>query len=165
MRASDLVGKLRDTATETELARYLRGLPEKQAFEFIIELLGVHEPVALEMAQRCLRNKDSFYRLLARGLELADASSIFRWLACVVPRLGPPAVLRFLTEHIDDFPRGVGRALYFLPAFTGTDGQAQALFAELHRLAGEKGLLLSPRVSHDASGKPVFGPIEDEPTR
>ena len=130
MKASDFSGKLRDTKVERELARQLRELSEPVVFEFVQEMLEVHEIVALDLARKTLKSKESFYRLLHVGLERANASSIRRWLECVIPRIGIRNVIANLVDKIDQYPDGVARAIYFIPQMI--DEEARKLVAQAY---------------------------------
>lgn len=161
MNARDFVGKLRDTELEKEIARKLREMPEGEAFQFILDLLHIHEIAALELAQKGLRNREYFRELLTLGLQRADASGIQRWLECVIPHLGMRRVLTFLTTQIDQYPDGVARALYFLPQMLpASDVRARTTLDRLQAIAKDKGLLRTPRMVTDEDGRIRFHPIE-----
>jgi hypothetical protein len=110
---NEYVGKPRDTQREDELARALRELPEEQCFKFILDYLDHDVVVGLSLANRCLRGREYFERLLRRGLETADVSSIRFWLRACLPRLGPRRVTGLLSQLADVNPAAVVKAMYY----------------------------------------------------
>lgn len=98
LRVEDYVGRRRDSRSETDLVRRLRTLAPDAAFDFIWVYLD-HDPVVgLELAKRALRRREDFERILRRGFQEADPSSIKFWLSECFDRVGPRRVLRMLQE-------------------------------------------------------------------
>src|SRR5688500_15921165 len=54
--------------------------------------------VGLELANRVLRHRNQFERLMQRGFGEADASTIRFWLDCCVPRVGARRAMNLLRE-------------------------------------------------------------------
>jgi len=144
MHAIDYAEKLRDTATERELAKKLRSLPEEERFAFILEMLEVNLLVALELASACLRRQDLLTRLLEHGLaQVKDLSTIKYWLEHLIPRLGVRRVLGVLREQLDAHPFGVGSALYHMLGYVKKDDTNTVdAFRELYDEASRKGVRL-----------------------
>ena len=117
MKASSFASILRDTQVEKDIAKKLRQLDETDAFQFVLDMLDVNEFVALELAQKCLRTKDYFVRLLRLALERGTACSMEIWLRCVVARLGVRKVLDELTHLVDSQTVGISKMLFFLPRY------------------------------------------------
>ena len=161
MKATDFVGKLRDTETEKAIANELSSLSEADSFQFVIDMLGVNEVVALELASKCLRTKGYFIDLLKKGLHDANASTIRRWLECVCPRLGVRRVIEYCVAQLDEEPNGVARAIYFLPSFIEQDDRrSKAKLEHLRELAMDQGVLRKPKMSCDEAGQVTFEPME-----
>ena len=144
MHAIEYADKLRDTATERQLAKDLRALPEEDRFGFILEMLEIDLLVALKLANACLRRRDLLTRLLEHGIARAnDLSIIKHWLEHLVPRLGAKRVIAVLREQLDAHPFGVGSALYhMLPYIQKEDTAAGSAFRELYTAASQKGVRL-----------------------
>jgi len=113
--AKNYVGRARDPKWERDLARELRLLPEAERFQFVKDLLDVQFAVALDLARKCLSEKESLESLLEFGLQQADVSTIQDWLKCVLPRLGARRLVRCLHRHLNDYPQAVESARYWLP--------------------------------------------------
>lgn len=141
MHATDFADKVPDTATERELAKQLRTLPDDERFAFVLEMVNVDLVVALRLANACLQQREQFQRLLEHGLaRVKDLSAVDLWLNAVMPRLGVPRVLAVLREQLDAHPFAVGSALYFLQGYVKKeDTAAVAAFRELYEAASQKG--------------------------
>ncbi len=144
MHAADYADKVPDTATERELARHLRMLPDDERFAFVLEMVDVDLLVALRLANASLQEREQLQRLLEHGLtRVKDLSMIDLWLRAVVPRLGIGRVLAILREHLESQAFAVGSALYFLRGYVKKeDSLAVSAFRELCDAASEKGLRL-----------------------
>ncbi len=161
MNAKDYVGRLRDTKLEKEIVGNLHQAGESTAFDFVCELLDVHEVVALDVARRCLRSRDHFVAILRMGLVRGDAGSIKHWLECVKDRLGLRRVILCLVESFQEFPNGVARAMYFVRQFVDpNDSELFDALVDLERLIWESGFEIGPRKLL-VDGKPYFLPVEN----
>lgn len=124
-------------------------------------MLPLHETVGLDLAMRSLKSHEFLLRILHRGLESANASSIRRWLECVTPRLGIRRVLGELLRNIDQFPEGIGRTIYFLPGMVAPgDERGMRLLAALRTAAEARGLVRRPDIVRYPDGPGEYGPIE-----
>jgi len=122
MKATDFAGRLRDTLTERQIAKELRELAEEERYAFILEMLNISIPVALSLANSCLRRRDLLESFLKSGISIIkDASSIDLWLRCLIPRLGVRRTIHILKEHARSHPVAVESASYFLPAHIRPD--------------------------------------------
>jgi hypothetical protein len=130
---TDFAGRTRDPKWEAELARWLRTLSENERMTFILEMLDVQFIVALQLAHKCLTERESFVRLLELGVKTANAFSIKFWLNCTVPRLGFRRSVRLLRRFLAPYPEGVGKALYYLQRFP----EARTTTSELSELREE----------------------------
>lgn len=139
LNVTDYAHRRRGSVWERELARELRQLPEPERFQFIAELLK-HNPVALKLANSCLRERRYFEQLLRHGLDTADARSIESWLECVVPRLGFKRVIALLLAEMDRNTQAVDQAIYYLRGFAPYhDSRAWHALQELIALVASKG--------------------------
>ena len=164
LRIEDIIGRPRDSTRERELARQLRELPVEQRYQFIQTLLIHHLAIGLKMARSCLRDKKHFEEILNIGLELGDASSILFWLECVVPKLGLRRVISILTAKLDDKPKAVGKALYWLPRFLrADDAKTKHALTALMDLAEQRGVITKPKIIPNPKDptKVLFEKIED----
>jgi hypothetical protein len=115
----DYVGKRRDTKKENQLSRDLRQLPPEDAFAFVWEYLD-HDPlVGLALANRCLRSRAAFEKILTRGFEEADASSIRWWLERPVERIGAHRALALFRAFAAREPAQAWRLVYWLRIILG----------------------------------------------
>lgn len=125
-RASDYIGRRRDSVWERDLAKQLRKVNESDRLEFIIGLIMVNEVVGLEMARRCLADPKSFEKIMLVGLNRADASSMEWWLKAVTNGLGRRRLVAILNRECDRYPLRVQFASYFIGGITnlpsGTSG-------------------------------------------
>jgi len=129
--AKNYVGRTRDPGWERALARELRLLPEAERLQFVKDLLDVHLVVALDLARKCLSERESLESLLEFGLEEADPSTIQDWLKCVLPRLGARRLVQCLYRNLKDYPQAVESARYWLP---GLLSKADRSRVDLNRL-------------------------------
>ncbi len=95
----------------------LMSLSEEKQFQQVCVLLKKDVIEALQLANSTLRSKKYFQDLLARGLEVADASEIEVWLKYLVPRLGMRYVINVLEGKLIEQPQQVNKAMYWLPKF------------------------------------------------
>jgi hypothetical protein len=136
LKVQDYVGRPRDSKAETELANALRKLDPDEAFAFVWEYAGYDPVVALELANRVLRDRNQFERMLHRGFEEADASSIRFWLECCVPRVGPTRTMKLLRD-IASKDIDAGRRIFYrtrlvlLKEDSSLEGELDALAARL----------------------------------
>ena len=110
--AKNYVGRARNPGGwERNLARELKPLPEAKKLQFVEDLLDVHLVVVLDLARKCLSEKESLEKLLVYGLQEVDPSAIQDWLKCVLPHLGARRVVRCLYRHLKDYPQAVEREI------------------------------------------------------
>jgi hypothetical protein len=132
--ADDYVKVPCDSPRSRDLVRELRKIPEAERFAFVKDLLPLNLILGLDLATRCLSNKEYFKAVLDWGLDRGDASSIRVWLSCVIPKLGARRVLLILKEEIHKRPKAVSMALYWLPSLIGNDEESRTLLKELRQL-------------------------------
>lgn len=113
----DYLNRPRDSKNEKLLLQWLKELPEEKRYSAIGEMLQQNRKVALLMASRTLRQKQYFEKILERGLQEGDASTILPWLECAVPKLGFRKVILSLNRRLESDPRSVDNALYWMPRF------------------------------------------------
>jgi uncharacterized protein (DUF433 family) len=113
LNVADYINRRRDSVWERELAWQLRQLPEPERFQFIEEFLD-HSLLGLDFAKACLTQRNYFEQLLQRGLKTADASTIFDWLECIVPKLGFRRVIGLLAKEVEHNTQAVDQALYWM---------------------------------------------------
>lgn len=126
LSARDYAGRMRDPRWERRLALDLRGLSEGERLDFCLEFSGSNPIVALDLARRCLGDRESFEAILRRGLREADASSIRYWLEAVVPALGLRRLARLLEQAAPTDPEAVRKARYWLGLFADLPGYQEA---------------------------------------
>ncbi|MEQ8786487.1 MAG: hypothetical protein RIC55_09315 [Pirellulaceae bacterium] len=161
LKASEFVGRLRSTQVEEEIASSLHKMSPEESFRFIVELVDVHELVALELAKRTLRKKQHLVQLLEFGLLKANASSMRWWLEAVIPQLGVRRVISELMSRVDTHPKGVSRSYYFLTRWvTKSDDKGRDSLERLHAALDVRGLLRKPNVVKNSDGSISLNPIE-----
>lgn len=114
LNPSDYANRRRHPLWERQLANELRLHHEPIRLAFIKGMMPVHEVVALDLARRCLKERDSFETILVIGLCFANASSMQYYLKAVFDALGERRLLRLLDKHKATYPVGVERAAYHL---------------------------------------------------
>lgn len=146
LNVMDYVNRRRDSVWERELARQLRQLPEPERFRFIDEFLD-HSLLGLDFAKASLTQRSYFEQLLQRGLNTADASTIFDWLECIVPKLGFKRVIRLLTKEVERNTQAVDQAVYWMfrlvPRHDSRSWQALQQLKALVACKGGRGALIN----------------------
>ncbi|MFI5454991.1 MAG: hypothetical protein ACHRXM_06025 [Isosphaerales bacterium] len=132
--AKNYVGRVRDPKWERDLARELRLLPEAMRLQFVKDLLDVHLVVALDLARKCLSQRESLESLLEFGLQEANPSTMQDWLKCVLPGLGARRLVRCLHGHLNDYPQAVESARYWLPGLLTKADRSKVDLKGLKRL-------------------------------
>jgi hypothetical protein len=118
-------------------------LSEEEQFQQVCTLLEKNIIEALKLANSTLRSKKYFQDLLARGLEVADASEIEVWLKYLVPRLGMRYVINVLEGKLIEQPQQVNKAMYWLPKFLNrANDKEMNLFRDLENK------IINLKVSH-----------------
>jgi hypothetical protein len=112
MKVDDYVGRPRDSQREDNLAKQLRHLDSEDAFAFIYEFTEREPVIGLQLANRCLRDRSQFEKLLLLGFERADVSSIRHWYEACLSRLGARRVFELLYDYLNDHPTARDRLLY-----------------------------------------------------
>jgi hypothetical protein len=121
----------------------LMNLSEEEQFQQVCTLLEKNIIEALKLANSTLRSKKYFQDLLARGLEVADASEIEVWLKYLVPRLGMRYVINVLEGKLIEQPQQVNKAMYWLPKFLNrANDKEMNLFRDLENK------IINLKVSH-----------------
>jgi hypothetical protein len=127
LKVEDYIDRRRDPAWEKELVQKLRLLPEEQRFSFIQALFhGNNSVIAMELIKKCIQDRVLLLAFLEQGLSTSDASSIRWWLELLVPKLGFRRVISVLENKLENEPRTVEKALYWLPSVLPNNDQKAA---------------------------------------
>lgn len=118
----DYAERVRDSRWERDLAQELRKLPERERLEFVSDFALANPAVALDLAKKCLTQKQSFELLLDQALDNSSSSGIRYWLESIVPRMGVRRVISHLRRRANSNAEGVARAAYWLPMFSKLPG-------------------------------------------
>ncbi len=113
MDIQDYIGLPRDTKRERELTKKLQNLDSEECFGFLLKYIELDEKVGLMLANRCLREKLYFQKILQIGLDNPDASRIKYWFECCLPRLGAKSVFSILSSKSIEKPREVLKSIYW----------------------------------------------------
>src|SRR5262245_20102535 len=114
MRAQDYAGRPNTDEIRRAIIAELKKLDEPERYTFILEMIRIDPAFGIELANRSLRSREFFEKILREGLRTADASSVRDWLAAILPRLGTKRVLAILKDTLPENPKGVRKASYWL---------------------------------------------------
>lgn len=117
----DYKARPRNPQWERELLDWLRLQPEDVRYAFLMELMEHQEIVALQLAHKSLKSRESFIKLLEFAVSNTDASSIKFWMETIVPRLGFRRTADNLARLSASKRSGVAKALYWLPRYAASD--------------------------------------------
>jgi hypothetical protein len=147
---AEYVGRAQDGIWEAELERELSQLDESVRVEFLAAVLVAQEQHRLatdpwfRLARRVLSSAGARERLFRAGLDVANASTMRNWVQ-FVSQLGPRRTERLLESAVNEFPRGVAHARYWMPlvSTTGKARQGSSAAAE-SSVAPDGSLSLAP---------------------
>lgn len=105
----------RNSKCEQALLRRIRALPQATRLQMLAPLLDLNAPVALVFVDRAQLPRPAYLAILQRGLDEADASSIYEWMAATVFHLGWRKVFAVLRQALSRNPRHGASALYHVP--------------------------------------------------
>jgi hypothetical protein len=105
----------RNSKCEQALLRRIRALPQATRLQILAPLLDLNATVALVFVDRAQLPRPAYLAILQRGLDEADASSIYKWMAATVFHLGWHEVFAELRQALSRNPRRGASALYHVP--------------------------------------------------
>lgn len=111
----------RDSKRELDLLQRIRALPQAMREPLLVPLLDLNATVALALIDRAQLSRAAYLAIFQRGLDEADASSIYQWMAATVVHLGWQKVFSVLRQALTVNPRLVAAALYHVPALCGSE--------------------------------------------
>lgn len=120
--AADLgayVAGSRDSKRELDLLQRTRALPQAMREQLLVPLLDLNATVALVLIHRAQLSRAAYLAVFQRGLDEADASSIYQWMAATIVHLGWQKVFSVLRQELTVRPHRVAAALYHVPALCG----------------------------------------------
>jgi hypothetical protein len=102
----------RDSKREVALLRRIRAFPQAMRLQILAPLLDLNATVSLVLVDRAQLSRAAYLAILQRGLDKADASSIYEWMAATVSHLGWRKVFAVLRQTLSTNPRRGASALY-----------------------------------------------------
>lgn len=110
-----------DSREQKTLLKYLKFLPESEAYETIRDMLDTKSNIPLGMVKSVLNHRDYVTKLLKYGLLKSNAQSIKLWLEFGIHKLGLKSVLALIEKLDNDNNQLIDIVLYWLPFFINKD--------------------------------------------
>ncbi|MDJ1181802.1 hypothetical protein [Roseofilum casamattae] len=100
---------------QNKVLRYLRSIPQKEAFDIILEMVKQKSDISLSVAKKVLNQNELIEQLLEYGLQNTDCSYIKLWLHLGIAKLGSRSTIRLVDKLSLNKPRIAEDSLYWLP--------------------------------------------------
>lgn len=121
----------RDSKRELALLRRIRALPQAMRLQILAPLLDLNATVTLVLVDHAQLSRAAYLAILQRGLDEADASSIYQWMAATVFHLGWRKVFAVLRQALSTNPHRGASALYHVPGLCRGDPASDTLSSSL----------------------------------
>jgi hypothetical protein len=99
--------------------------------QILAPLLDLNATVSLVLVDRAQLSRAAYLAILQRGLDEADASSMYEWMAATVSHLGWRKVFALLRQTVSTNPRRGASALYHAGGMVWGNPASQTLSGSL----------------------------------